>query len=143
MNVITVNTNVTTQAIKNWNWEKSVEKIQGLFENKSKKVSKQLIEELISAKENIDSHVGNPHGRYTWKQYCIDCFAGSPTQRTIENWIKNHLKGGTGPKPLKVVKLIDIDSQFITYRKKHSDGTYTVRISVCEYDDLFEETFAA
>jgi len=138
-NEITVNTTVTAQAIKDWNWEKSVEKIHDLYGNKSEKVSKKLIEELITAKENIGCKVGNPHGRYTWKQYCLDCFNGYPTQRTVENWIKDHLYGKTPV--LSVPKPIDLDSQFITFKKDNKDGTYTVRISVSEYDDLFEETF--
>lgn len=145
MNEVTVNTTITAAAITNWNWETSVTKIQGLFINRYKTVSKELIEELISAKRNIGSTVGNPQGRYTWKQYCLDCFNNQPTQRTVDNWISRHLEGEEvwAAKHKKQPKEIDVDSQFITFRKDNKDGTYTIRISVSEYDDLFEETFAA
>ncbi len=145
MNEITVNPTVIEQTLKNWNWDKSIKKVQGLYLNRYKKVSKELIEELITAKRNIGSKVGNPHGRYNFKQYCLDCFNGQPTRKTIDNWISRHLEGEEvwASKQRKFPKAIDIDSQFITYRKKNKDGSYTIRISVSEYDDLFEETFAA
>ena len=145
MKDITVKTTVTATDIKNWNWELSVSKVQGLFLNRYKTVSKELIEELITAKKNIGSTVGNPHGRYTWKQYCLDCFQGTPTQRTVDNWISRFMMGeeAWSEKLKKAPVAIDIDSQFITYSKNNADGTYTIRISVSEYDELFEETFAA
>jgi hypothetical protein len=51
-----------------------------------------------------------------------------------EAWLEKQKKGP---------KEIDLDTQFITYSKKNDDGTYTIRISVSEYSDLFEETFVA
>lgn len=145
MNNITVNNKITAEDIKNWKWEDSVSKVQGLYLNRFNKVSKELIEELITAKKNIGSKVGNPHGRYTWKQYCIDCFDGTPTQRTVDNWISRHYMGEDAwlEKQKKGPRAIDVDSQFITYSKKNDDGTYTIRIVVSEYKDLFEETIVA
>ena len=146
-----VKTTVSKEEIKVWDWAESVEKVRGLYVGNWRKASKELIETLYQAKQQINQGTGNPHGRYTWKQYCLDAFNGSPTQRTVDTWIRRYeigeeawlseqqkkkaLKLETSPSP------IDDDSLLIQRRIKNKDGSYTIRLSVSEYPDiLFEET---
>ena len=145
-----VKTTVSKTDLKTWDWDASVKKVLGLYVGNWQKTSKELIETLYQAKQQINQGAGNPHGRYTWKQYCLDAFAGSPTQRTCDTWIRRYeigeeawlteqrqkkaLKSDNTPSP------IDDDTLFIQKRIKNKDGSYTVRLSVSEYPDiLFEE----
>ena len=146
-----VKTTVSKADIKVWDWAASVEKVRGLYVGNWKKTSKELIETLYQAKQQINQGVGNPHGRYTWKQYCLDAFNGAPTSRTCDNWIRRYEIGEEAwlaeQQKKKALKLettpspIDDDTLFIQKKIKNKDGSYTVRLSVSEYPDiLFEET---
>lgn len=140
----------TYKAVKSWDWDKSVAIVKDLF-GTQEKVSKELIEELVTAKKNIGSKVGNTHGKYTFKQYCLDAFGDYPTRKTIDNWINNHLgvkftavSSVSGSSSCSTPKPIDLDSIFIVRKKKNGDGTYTVWFSFNEYPDtILFETFSA
>jgi hypothetical protein len=117
---------------------------------------KSFLKHFMRLKLQCNNGPGNPHGRYTWKQYCIDAFANKDgelmvTQRTVDTWLYRHeigeaawkaeqdakkeAKAEEGPVPF------DNDTMFIKKRIKNKDGSYTLRFSFSEYGDtLFEET---
>ena len=144
--MIVIDTVNQDAAIAAWDYKTSVEKVQRMYTGSWKTVSKQLLEELYQAKLQINNGPGNPAGRYTWKQYCIDVFGGTPTQRTIDTWLKRHEIGEAAWNKLQSERSVqppvaDEDSSlFIVRQRKNKDGTYTVRFSVSEYPDfIFEE----
>lgn len=144
-----VRVDITKDEIKAWDWDASVKKVRGLYVGSWRKVSKSLLEELYQAKLQINRGPGNPHGRYTWKQFCEDAFGGAPSRRTIDTWLRKYEFGDsldvadeaqTRSVGVSAPKPVEVDSLFVQKAFANKDGSYTVRVSVPEYPDvLFEE----
>jgi hypothetical protein len=153
---IRVNSVVTAADILAWDWDKSIEKVKGLYVGSWKNLSKELLETLYEAKAQCNNGPGNPHGRYSWAQYCQDAFADKDgnmmvTQRTVDTWLYRHEIGEAAWKAEKAIKKeaktsftptpVDNDAMFIEKLLRNKDGSYTLRMNFSEYGDtLFEET---
>lgn len=153
---IKVNSIVTEADIQAWSWDDSIQKIKGLYVGSWKNLSKELLETLYEAKLQLNNGPGNPHGVETWAGYCRDAFADNNGNlmvsiRTVDTWLYRHEIGEAAWKVEQAIKKeaksssgpisFDNDMTFIEKRVKNKDGSYTIRMSFSEYEDiLFEET---
>ena len=153
---IRVNSVVTEADIQAWSWDESIAKVKGLYVGSWKNLSKELLETLYEAKLQCNNGPGNPHGRYSWAEFCRDAFADKDgnmmvTQRTVDTWLYRHEIGEAAWKAEQAAKKeakavvgpipVDNDAMFINKVIPNKDGSYTLRMNFSEYGDtLFEET---
>lgn len=122
-----------------WDYDESVARVRGKYLGSYRKIEKSLLEELYQAKLQLNKGRGNPHGRFTWKDYCVTAFQGYPCKEAIDNWLHRYEIGEDAYREEQQAKKEkkdfsrDHNSMFVTKSKNHGDGNYTVWLSLPEY----------
>lgn len=152
MSDIVIKEELDIKDVRSWRWEKSIKKVQKLFNGTWKTLSKEFLEELYQSKLQCNNGPGNPHGKYSWSQFCEDAFKDKDTgkwmvtKKTVDNWLLRHEIGedewekrrkeknkseyALKPKP------VNDDTLFIEKYSKNKDGVYTVITKFTEYETL-------
>jgi hypothetical protein len=117
--------------------EESARRANALFCLNARQKNNALMDELYQAKHQISTGRGrreNGDEHITWDGYCQEAFNGTPTRRTVDNWLrqyeKDEIKRGDPEE-------IPVDTLFLDKTKKHPkgvvmnpDGTITVYLSL-------------
>ena len=133
-----------------WNYHKSVKKVQGMYLS-WKTVSEELLNELWVAKQAITKggkrKAGmTKDGELSWSKYIKECFedVGGPGKRTIDSYLNRYFQAGfTKPGKLTVSTISDHSKLVIRSSVKQADGNIQLDIYLPEFDRSYIQYIAA